>query len=227
MNRAFQQGVRMYHAHRFEQALAELRAAEKELPPTPEIDYYIGLALTHLGSFEEALLSLEKVVTSDFSFLHVMQARMVLGYVYAVTSRHRLAEFEFRTVVDLGVRSSPALAALGYVLYCQGKIPESVETLKEALAVDPRNANALNSLGFIYAEENIDLAAAASLCRRAVESSPKNAAYVDSLGWALFKQGRHGDARACFRKALELAPGNREIAQHLRLVLEALKAAPA
>ena len=223
MNERLERGVKLYHAHRFEQALSELRALEAEGAGGPEIDYYIGLALTQLGTFEEALLSLEKVVNSHFSFLHIMQARMVLGYIYSVTGRFRLAEFEFTKVNDMGLQSSQALAALGYVLYAQKKIPESIETLKKALDLEPKNPNALNSLGFIYAEEKIDLARAVSLCRQAVDIAPRNAAYLDSLGWACFRQGNFLEARTNFRRSLDLAPGNKDIAAHMRLCVEALK----
>ncbi len=226
MNKSFEQGVRLYHSHRFEQALAELRQAEEEITSNPELDYYIGLTLTQLGRHEDALMKLEQVVTSRFSFLHVMQARMVLGYIYAVTSRHKLAEFEFRKVIEGGgVRSSQALAALGYVLYRQEKVAESVGVLKEALEVEPENANALNSLGFIYAEERMDTEQAVTLCRRAAQASPRNAAYLDSLGWALFRSGSLGEAKGYFRRALDLAPGNKEIASHMRQVMDAMKLA--
>jgi len=59
------------------------------------------------------------------------------------------------------IKKWAALAALGYVYYAQRKVPESVETLKKALELDPKNPNALNSLGFIYAEEKIDMPHAA------------------------------------------------------------------
>jgi tetratricopeptide (TPR) repeat protein len=223
MNEKLERGVKLYHAHRFEQALSALHALEAEGAGGPEIDYYVGLTLTQLGKFEDALLSLEKVVTSRFSFLHIMQARMVLGYIYSVTGRFRLAEFEFTKVNDMGLQSSQALAALGYVLYAQKKIPESIETLKKALDLDPKNPNALNSLGFIYAQEKIDLGRAVSLCRQAVDIAPRNAAYLDSLGWGYFRQGTLLEARANFRRALDLAPGNKDIAAHMRLCMEALK----
>jgi tetratricopeptide (TPR) repeat protein len=223
MNKSFENGVRLYHSHRFEQALKELREAEKEMTDSPELDYYIGLALTQLGDFEEALLSLEKVVTSHFSFLHIMQARMVLGYIYAITGRYRLAEFEFSKVNELGLQSSQALAALGYVLYCQKKIPEGIEALKKSLEIDAKNANAQNSLGFIYAEEDRNLSEAVSLCRQASEAHPKNPAYLDSLGWALFRKGETTEAKTCLRKALDMAPGNKEIAAHLRAILGTAK----
>jgi tetratricopeptide (TPR) repeat protein len=223
MSKKFENGVKLYHSHRYELALNELREAETEMAPTPELDYYIGLTLTQLGKYDEALFSLEKVVTSHFSFLHIMQARMVLGYIYAITGRFRLAEFEFNKVNEFGLQSSQALAALGYVFYRQKKIDESMEALKKAMELDPNNSNAINSLGFIYAEENRNVMEAVSLCRKAVEAGPKNPAYLDSLGWALFKQGNHLEAKATLRKALDLAPGNKEIAAHMRQVLDALK----
>jgi tetratricopeptide (TPR) repeat protein len=223
MNESLERAVKLYHGHRFEQALAELRALEQASGESPEIDYYVGLALTQLGTYEEALVSLEKVVASHFSFLHIMQARMVLGYIYSVTGRFKLAEFEFSKVNEMGVQSSQALAALGYVLYAQKKVPESIEVLKKALDLEPRNANALNSLGFVYAEEKTDVGRAIQLCRQAVEIAPRNPAYLDSLGWAYFRQGNFVEARVQFRRALDLAPGNREIAAHMRAVMDALK----
>ena len=225
MNEQLERAVKLYHTHRFEQALAALQEIETESGAAPELDYYTGLALTQLGRYEEALLALEKVVSSHFSFLHIMQARMVLGYIYAVTGRYRLAEFEFTKVSELGLQSSQALAALGFVYYAQKKVPESIETLTKALEMDPRNPNALNSLGFIYAEEKIDPHRAVLLCRQAVEAAPRNAAYLDSLGWALFKLGNLDEARSSFRRALDLAPGNREIAAHMRALMDALKSA--
>jgi tetratricopeptide (TPR) repeat protein len=223
MNKKFENGVKLYHSRRYEQALKELREAEQEMSPSPELDYYIGLALTQLARYEDALLPLEKVVTSHFSFLHIMQARMVLGYIYAVTGRYRLAEFEFNKVSELGLHSSQALAALGFVLYCQDKPQESIEVLKKALEIDPKNANALNSLGFIYTEAGKNLEEAVSLCRKAVEINSRSSAYLDSLGWALYRQGSLEEARECLRKALDMASGNKEIAAHLREVVKAIK----
>ncbi len=97
---------------------------------------------------------------------------MVLGYIYSVTGRYRLAEFEFTKVNEMGLQSSQAFAALGYVYYAQRKVPESVETLSKALELEPRNPNALNSLGFIYAEEKIDIGRAVSSAARPWRSRP-------------------------------------------------------
>ncbi len=225
MNESFESGVRLYHARRPEQALQVFRGLAGGPASTPELDYYIGLCLTQLSRWDEALLSLQKVVDSSFSFLHAVQARMVLGYIYSVTGRHRLAEFEFARVCDLGLQSSQALSALGFAMYAQRKVTEAVETLQKALDLDPKNANALNSLGFILAEEKLDAGRAVTLCRQAVDLAPRNPAYLDSLGWALFHQGGLDEAKSCLRRALDLAPGNREIAGHMRAVMEKMKSA--
>ena len=140
MNEKFERAVKLYHSHRFEQALAALTEVGAEIGSTPELDYYVGLALTQLGRYEDALLALEKVVNSHFSFLHIMQARMVLGYIYSVTGRYRLAEFEFTKVSELGLQSSQALAALGFVYYAQKKVSESVED-ERVLAIEGISAS--------------------------------------------------------------------------------------
>ena len=95
------------------------------------------------------------------------------------------------------------------MLYAQGSTTEAIETLKKALEIDPSNANALNSLGFIYGEESLDFPRGIQMCRQAVELNPRNPAYLDSLGWVLYRAGDLAEAKASLRRALDLAPGNR------------------
>ena len=91
---------------------------------------------------------------------------------------------------------------------------------EKALSIDRHYPNALNSLGFIYADEDIDADKALQYCREAVSLRPGHAPYLDSLGWALYKKGNFADARKQLRAALDLSPGNREIARHLKAVIE-------
>ena len=222
MKPSIKQGIRWYSSQRFEQALNEFKSIEQTASNQPELSYFIGLCLTQLEKHEEALLYLDKVVNSDFSILHIFQSRMVLGYIYSVTNRHKLAELEFKEILESGFESTQAYAALGYVLYYQNKIEESIENLKKALEIDPANANALNSLGYILAEEEQNLEYGLKLCRKSVSLSPNNSVYLDSLGWVLMKLGKIPEARINLRKALDLSPGNKEIAFHLRMVIKKL-----
>jgi tetratricopeptide (TPR) repeat protein len=213
-------GIKHYNSKRYEKALAEFQSSDVDPAENSDLAYYIGLTLTKLEKYDDALIYLEQVVTSHKSFLHVYQSRMILGYIYAITNRYRLAEFEFQKLLDAGLESTQIYASMGYIYYSQGKTHESVEYLEKALALDPLYANALNSLGYIYAEEETELVKALEYCKKASELKPENSAYLDSLGWACYKLGDYREARRCLRKALDLSPGNKEIARHLKTVME-------
>lgn len=219
------EGIRLLKRGQYDRALQHLLNAHVDSPDYPELSYYLGLCYTHLGKHDEALLYLEQVVASELSFSHVYQSRMILGYIYSVTGRYRLAEFEFRKLLDDGFDSARTHAALGFVLHAQDDLPGATKELQRALELDPDNGNALNSLGFILADTGRDARKAVEYCRRALRRQPDNPAYLDSLGWAYYRLGRTDEAREVLRSALEAAPGNREIAAHLREVMHGTRGA--
>ena len=47
-----------------------------------------------------------------------------------------------------------------------------------------------NDLGYLYAEQGKNLEKAESMIRKAVQEEPDKPAYLDSLGWVLFKRGK-------------------------------------
>ena len=61
--------------------------------------------------------------------------------------------------------------------------------LRQVLAAEPANANALNYLGYMLAVRGEQLDEAITLVRRALDAEPDNGAYLDSLGWAHFRRG--------------------------------------
>lgn len=219
MSASLRNAVRLYNAKRYGLALEELNSLDEDPALNPEVSYYLGLCYTQLGLHEEALLYLEQVVTTDLNILHIYQSRMILSYIYTITGRFKLAEFELESLLDAGYESAQVYAAFGFVSYESGNVEDAIEYLKKALLLDPDNVNAMNSLGYILAEEERELDSALSYCKRAVERRPENAAYLDSLGWAYLKVGRVTEARMYLRKAVSVSGGNKEIAAHMRAAL--------
>jgi Flp pilus assembly protein TadD len=84
--------------------------------------------------------------------------------------------------------------------------------------MDEKNTTAMNCLGYILADTGMDFFRGLRLCRKAVDRRPQNAAYLDSLGWAYFKSGDLAEARGWIRRALELAPNEKEIREHVKVV---------
>jgi tetratricopeptide (TPR) repeat protein len=80
------------------------------------------------------------------------------------------------------------------------------QSLRDVLAIDPRHASAANDLGYQMADAGGDLDEAERLIRIAVEAEPDTPAYLDSLGWVLYKRGRFVEAEPYLRQAAEIDP---------------------
>jgi tetratricopeptide (TPR) repeat protein len=184
-----------------------------------ELAYYLGLSYTKLARYDDALLYLEQVVTNGHDVLRAYQCRMTLAYIYVVTKRSRMAEFELKRLQHSGFESVQLYTTLAYAAWLQKNYKNAVELYEKALDLDENNATAMNSLGFILADTDMDVLRGLRLCRKAVDKKPQNPAYLDSLGWAYFKSGELLEARTWLRRALELAPQEKEIRDHLRIVV--------
>ena len=218
---SFEEALELIEGRDFESAVRILLAME-DAESHPLHSYYTGLCYTHLERYDEALLYLEQVAGNQLDFVHLFQVRMILGYVYSITDRKRLAEFEFRRLLEEGFESAKVYSALAHALYGQNKTEESIALLEKALNLEPDNSNALNSLGYILADQEKRLPMALVYCQKALKKSPDNPAYLDSLGWALFKNGELKEARRHLKRALERAPRNADISRHLKTVMEGL-----
>ncbi len=220
MNKSsLRRGIKYYRSGRYKQAIDELLQVDEDPYENPELSFYLGLAYTRLEKLEEALLYLEQAITAGIDLLHLYQARMVLGYIYTITNRHKLALFEFNELVEAGYESPQVYSIMGYIAFEQKKWDLGIEYAEKAHKLDPENTNALNSLGYMLAERGIRLDEALEYCKRAVTADPRNPAYLDSLGWVQFKLGKINEARLYLRKALDSAPGNKTIAGHLRSLM--------
>jgi Tfp pilus assembly protein PilF len=136
-----------------------------------------------------------------------------------VTRRPKMAEFELERLVKSGMRSAQIYTMIAYAAWTQKFKERAVEMYEKALEIDPNNATAMNGLGFILAESGENAPRSIELCKRAVEKRPNSAAYMDSLGWAYYKSGEMTEARAWLRRALDLAPRQREISGHMKVLV--------
>lgn len=84
------------------------------------------------------------------------------------------------------------------------RFTESEGYFRKALELQPDFAEALNYLGYMWAERGENLAEARQMIEKAVKAEPKNAAFLDSFGWVLFKLGQPKEALPHLLKAIEL-----------------------
>ncbi|MBV9493296.1 MAG: tetratricopeptide repeat protein [Acidobacteria bacterium] len=85
----------------------------------------------------------------------------------------------------------------------------------DILGKHPEHAATLNYLGYMWAEGNVNLERAAEMLNRAVTQEPNNGAYLDSLGWAYFRQGKLDLAEKYLADATRLLPRDATVHEHL------------
>ena len=87
--------------------------------------------------------------------------------------------------------------------------------LLQAIEIEPEHAQALNHLGYTWADAGRRLEEALELLLRAVALNPDSGAYQDSLGWVYYRLGRLDEARTYLLKAAESEAGDPTIHEHL------------
>ncbi len=145
-------------------ALEAANEAVKKFPRNVEFQLYRAIALSEQDQHEEAIKAFEQT------------------FVAAMNSRPDLLDADF--FFGYGVAAEQA-----------GRIVKASELFKKSIELDPANsARACNYLGYMWADRNENLDEAEELIRRAVAMEPNNGAYLDSLGWVLFRKGRYEEA---------------------------------
>lgn len=107
------------------------------------------------------------------------------------------------------------LFQLGAAYERSGKISDAETAFLDLLNHDPSHAASLNYLGYMWAERGVNLDRAADMIERAVKKEPRNGAFVDSLGWVYFRQGKLDLAEKHLEDAARLMPRDPTIQEHL------------
>ncbi len=104
---------------------------------------------------------------------------------------------------------------LGVLYDKQGRSAEAEREMQAVIERNPRDARALNYLGYTWADKGLRLDEAEALIRRALEIEPDDGYYIDSLGWTQFRRGDFEGAVTTLERAVELVPEDAVITEHL------------
>jgi len=96
-----------------------------------------------------------------------------------------------------------------------GNPTEAEKVFLQLLAERPNDAASQNYLGYMWADQGVQLDKARELLEKAVAREPRNAAYLDSLGWVYFRMGKFDTAEKNLREAARREPSDPTISEHL------------
>jgi len=92
---------------------------------------------------------------------------------------------------------------------------KTIAQMQKAIEINPKNAQALNYLGYTWAEMGVRLEEAERLILRALEIEPNDGYFIDSLGWVYYQKGDHQRAVEQLERAVELSNEDAAIVEHL------------
>lgn len=169
-------------------------------------------ALINAGKAEEArdlLKTLASAAKADAAVL----------YLYAVAQRQSDdlagAEATATRLREAAPADPRGMYVLAQILEAKGDVAGAEASLRQLLTRDPRDATALNYLGYMFAERGARLDEAVDLVQRALKIDPDNPSFLDSLGWAYFRQGRLDLADRPLSDAAAKLPASSVVQDHL------------
>jgi len=174
-----------------------------------------ALLLGEAGKTDEALALLKPQLKGTDADREVF---LNIAQVYERGRRYKEAEQFARTAEALpGLpRENEMTWFLLGAIYERQKFYDRAEgEFKKVLAVDPQNAAALNYYGYMLGDLGIRLDEAETMVKKALSDDAYNGAYLDSLGWIYYKQGKYAEAEATLRKAVERERHDPTIHSHL------------
>lgn len=214
-------------AHKNAEIIEVCKEGLKKAQNTNRILFLSYLATAHMGlnHVRESLEAAdESVQTADADTK--LGCRLERVQLLSQAERHQQAVAECQALLK-EYNQSGDVHKIRYMLSAVHSTAHQYDKAEEQLLLilkdDPDDAGANNDLGYLWADQNKKLDEAETRIRRALEldqrqrnslmhvgldSDRDNAAYVDSLGWVLFRKGDWKGARRELEKAVSLPNGD-------------------
>lgn len=149
-------------------------------------------------------------------------SHMLLGGTYQALERPRRAEAHYLAAAEAPEYRREALLSLSLVYEDLGRDEDMLEVLERLHETHADDPVVQNALGYTLADLDRDLARAERLIRSALASDPDNPAFLDSLGWVLYRGGKAVDAFDYLVRAVNALPDDPVILEHLARVLHSM-----
>ncbi len=155
---------------------------------------------------------------------HLPAAHNLLGLSLEAAGRTAPAELAYRRTLELASGEPTVLTNLGRVLRKMGRLPESEQYLRQAVATNAKLADAQNELALTLSQDGRHAEALAPAAE-AAKLEPGNAIVQVNYGQVLLNNNQFAEAEAVLRKALTITGPNPDVQKLLDQAV-AGKAAP-
>ena len=197
---------------------------------SPEFEsgyYFLALAQMDMDQGSQALATLGKArqkFAQSFDLEFYTGLALSRQKSYAEALQHYVAAEVIAQATDPQQLREGFYFQMGAAYERKGDYTQAENYFEKCLQLAPEFVEAMNYLGYMWAEHGEKLDKARELIEKALKAEPKNAAYLDSLAWVLFKQKQAQEALPYALKAAELSEKpDATVYDHLGDIYEALK----
>src|SRR5271157_3063528 len=214
--RGYQQIIETYRDNRQWQAATDVAVeAAKKFPDDRDLQMVAASQQADVGNADAAIARVKGMLrgTPEDRTVYIALAQM-----NSRVKNWKQAEADINKALELATKQEDR----DYVIFVQGSIYErqkkydlAEESFHKVIADNPKDAMALNYLGYMLADRGTRVEEALGYIRRAVALEPQNGAYLDSLGWAYSRLGNYDLAEENLRRASERIGTDPTVHQHL------------
>jgi tetratricopeptide (TPR) repeat protein len=125
-------------------------------------------------------------------------------------------------VIESALKTEKAAAAYqlrGIILQSKGDLQGARQSYEQALALNPRYAEAANNLAWLLSEKLGDNRKAFVIAEQAYQSAPNDPHVADTFGWIVYRMGDVKRAVTLLTASAQKLPNNPDIQYHLGMAL--------
>jgi len=205
-------GIAYYGLKNNDQAIVHFKKVTPQSRFFQDAVVHVAFILQEEGKNEEAIRFLNTAIeknpeSPDFKYY--------LGTFYEETGDFESAEKYIRQAIELDPANPRYFFRLGVVYDKGNKKQASMDAMRKVIELDPKHANALNYLGYTYADLGQNLDEAERLIKEALKYKPNDGYITDSLGWVYYKMGQFDKALIYLKRAIELVPDDPIMLEHM------------
>ncbi|MGA3195415.1 MAG: tetratricopeptide repeat protein [Terriglobales bacterium] len=216
IERGYQQVIDTWReAKEWQKATDVAKEAVQKLPSSRDLKMVLAAQQADMGEADKGLDEVRALLKGN------PEDRQV--YITLAQMQTRLRRFsDAEQSLDKAEQLSSKAEDKEYIWFLRGstferekKYLDAEGQFKKVLASDPQHASALNYLGYMLADQNMQLEDALEYIKEAVSLDPANGAYLDSLGWAYFRLGKYDLAEENLVKASQKINTDPTVHDHL------------
>jgi tetratricopeptide (TPR) repeat protein len=203
----------------YDVAIEELKAAEVLDPENPEVLFNLGIVYARDGLNKTAGEYFEKILNLEAGSVDSQKVRKLYAYSNILINEYDTALKILNECLHLAPGDTEALNMAGFCYEKRKKYDNAISSYLQVIKIEPENFTACNSLAFIMAANGKDLNRALTLAKKAYNSNPENAAYLDTMGYIYLKRNEKSMAKKFIKEAYDRMPFSQEIRTHLNELL--------